>query len=264
MAARRVHLLRLARLERGRRVRRPDHRTRAETDDREVRRSASTRQGAHRGRRARSSPARARSACSRSAGRSPPATTRTREKSAETFRDVRRASAARSRATARRSRPTAPSTLLGRGSVSINTGGEKIFPEEVEEAVKLHPAVADCDRRRRARRALRRGGHRGRVGARRRRGRAGPRSLDAVRGRPRRLQAPAPRRRRRRRAARPERQSRLQVGRTRRPREQRERRRLRGARDPSGPVGPTTSSSCRPTLASTSRLQRIRRSSPST
>jgi len=26
----------------------------------------------------------------------------------------------------------------------INSGGEKIFPEEVEEAVKLHPAVADC------------------------------------------------------------------------------------------------------------------------
>jgi fatty-acyl-CoA synthase len=35
-------------------------------------------------------------------------------------------------------------TLLGRGSVSINSGGEKIFPEEVEEAVKRHPAVADA------------------------------------------------------------------------------------------------------------------------
>jgi acyl-CoA synthetase (AMP-forming)/AMP-acid ligase II len=34
--------------------------------------------------------------------------------------------------------------LLGRGSVSINTGGEKVFPEEVEEAVKLHPAVTDA------------------------------------------------------------------------------------------------------------------------
>ena len=34
--------------------------------------------------------------------------------------------------------------LLGRGSVSINSGGEKIFPEEVEEAVKKHPAVADA------------------------------------------------------------------------------------------------------------------------
>lgn len=35
-------------------------------------------------------------------------------------------------------------TLLGRGSVCINTGGEKVFPEEVEEAVKRHPAVFDC------------------------------------------------------------------------------------------------------------------------
>jgi len=35
-------------------------------------------------------------------------------------------------------------TLLGRGSVCINSGGEKIFPEEVEEAVKRHPAVYDC------------------------------------------------------------------------------------------------------------------------
>jgi 3-oxocholest-4-en-26-oate---CoA ligase len=35
-------------------------------------------------------------------------------------------------------------TLLGRGSVSINSGGEKVFPEEVEEAVKAHPGVADA------------------------------------------------------------------------------------------------------------------------
>jgi fatty-acyl-CoA synthase len=34
--------------------------------------------------------------------------------------------------------------LLGRGSVVINSGGEKIFPEEVEEAVKVHPDVVDC------------------------------------------------------------------------------------------------------------------------
>ncbi len=34
--------------------------------------------------------------------------------------------------------------LLGRGSACINSGGEKIFPEEVEEVVKLHPAVYDC------------------------------------------------------------------------------------------------------------------------
>ena len=35
-------------------------------------------------------------------------------------------------------------TLLGRGSVCINSGGEKIYPEEVEEALKRDPAVADC------------------------------------------------------------------------------------------------------------------------
>jgi 3-oxocholest-4-en-26-oate---CoA ligase len=34
--------------------------------------------------------------------------------------------------------------LLGRGSQCINTGGEKVYPEEVEEALKLHPAVADA------------------------------------------------------------------------------------------------------------------------
>ena len=34
--------------------------------------------------------------------------------------------------------------LLGRGSVCINSGGEKIFPEEVEEALKTHPAVSDA------------------------------------------------------------------------------------------------------------------------
>ncbi|HEY1634313.1 MAG TPA: acyl-CoA synthetase [Acidimicrobiales bacterium] len=35
-------------------------------------------------------------------------------------------------------------TLLGRGSQSINSGGEKIFPEEVEAAVKSHPDVYDA------------------------------------------------------------------------------------------------------------------------
>jgi acyl-CoA synthetase (AMP-forming)/AMP-acid ligase II len=35
-------------------------------------------------------------------------------------------------------------TLLGRGSVCINSGGEKIFPEEVENALKSHPAVYDA------------------------------------------------------------------------------------------------------------------------
>ncbi len=35
-------------------------------------------------------------------------------------------------------------TLLGRGNNCINSGGEKIYPEEVEEALKLHPDVFDA------------------------------------------------------------------------------------------------------------------------
>jgi fatty-acyl-CoA synthase len=35
-------------------------------------------------------------------------------------------------------------SLLGRGSVCINTGGEKVFPEEVEEVLKTHPSVRDA------------------------------------------------------------------------------------------------------------------------
>jgi acyl-CoA synthetase (AMP-forming)/AMP-acid ligase II len=35
-------------------------------------------------------------------------------------------------------------TLLGRGSACINTAGEKVFPEEVEEALKTHPSVEDA------------------------------------------------------------------------------------------------------------------------
>jgi acyl-CoA synthetase (AMP-forming)/AMP-acid ligase II len=35
-------------------------------------------------------------------------------------------------------------TLLGRGSQCINTGGEKVFPEEVEAALKAHPEVFDA------------------------------------------------------------------------------------------------------------------------
>ena len=35
-------------------------------------------------------------------------------------------------------------TLLGRGSVCINTGGEKVFPEEVEECLKTHESVRDA------------------------------------------------------------------------------------------------------------------------
>lgn len=34
--------------------------------------------------------------------------------------------------------------LLGRGSQCINTGGEKVYPEEVEEALKTHPSIVDA------------------------------------------------------------------------------------------------------------------------
>jgi acyl-CoA synthetase (AMP-forming)/AMP-acid ligase II len=40
--------------------------------------------------------------------------------------------------------PDGTMTLLGRGSVCINSGGEKIYPEEVEAALKAHPAVFDA------------------------------------------------------------------------------------------------------------------------
>ncbi|MEI9886256.1 MAG: acyl-CoA synthetase [Rhizomicrobium sp.] len=35
-------------------------------------------------------------------------------------------------------------TLLGRGSACINTAGEKVYPEEVEETLKLHPGIEDA------------------------------------------------------------------------------------------------------------------------
>jgi 3-oxocholest-4-en-26-oate---CoA ligase len=34
--------------------------------------------------------------------------------------------------------------VLGRGSLCINTGGEKVFPDEVEAALKGHPDVLDA------------------------------------------------------------------------------------------------------------------------
>jgi acyl-CoA synthetase (AMP-forming)/AMP-acid ligase II len=40
--------------------------------------------------------------------------------------------------------PDGKVTLLGRGSNCVNTGGEKVYPEEVEAAIKAHPAVYDC------------------------------------------------------------------------------------------------------------------------
>src|SRR5262249_22316048 len=34
--------------------------------------------------------------------------------------------------------------LLGRGSLCINTGGEKVYPEEVEAVLKMHPKIVDA------------------------------------------------------------------------------------------------------------------------
>ena len=58
-------------------------------------------------------------------------------------------------------------TLLGRGSVSINSGGEKIYPEEVEGALEVAPRRVRRARRRRARRTLGRTRHRAVAAARR-------------------------------------------------------------------------------------------------
>ena len=65
------------------------------------------------------------------------------EKSAETFREIegKRYSFPGDYATIE---ADGSITLLGRGNACINSAGEKIFPEEVEEAVKRHPDVCDC------------------------------------------------------------------------------------------------------------------------
>ncbi|TAM80776.1 MAG: acyl-CoA synthetase [Jatrophihabitans sp.] len=42
-----------------------------------------------------------------------------------------------------RHEPDGTITLLGRGNTCVNTGGEKVFPEEVEEALMSHPDVFD-------------------------------------------------------------------------------------------------------------------------
>jgi fatty-acyl-CoA synthase len=65
-------------------------------------------------------------------------------KSAETFREIegRRWSIPGDWATVA---ANGSITLLGRGSVSINTGGEKVYPEEIEEALKLLDMVVDAN-----------------------------------------------------------------------------------------------------------------------
>ena len=54
------------------------------------------------------------------------------------------AAATRCPATGRSPHDDGTITLLGRGSGCINTGGEKVWPEEVEEALKEHPDVVDA------------------------------------------------------------------------------------------------------------------------
>ena len=102
--------------------------------------------------------------------------------------------------------------VLGRGSVSINSGGEKIYPEEVEQALKHHPSVYDAVVVGTPERALRPAGHRrrrsSRAGATADRRRAAPTSPPA----PRPLQAAARHRLRRRDGAQPDRQGRLPLG----------------------------------------------------
>jgi len=77
------------------------------------------------------------------AGRAPIGYFNDPEKSAKTFREIggRRWTTPGDYATVNEDGTV---TLLGRGSGCINTGGEKVFPEEVEESLKLHPSVRDA------------------------------------------------------------------------------------------------------------------------
>ena len=65
------------------------------------------------------------------------------DKTAATFVEVAAASVGRFRATWPRSDADGAITVLGRGSLCINTGGEKVFPDEVEAAVKSDDEVED-------------------------------------------------------------------------------------------------------------------------
>ena len=82
-------------------------------------------------------------ACWPWAGATRSATTRTTEKSERTFKEI---DGVRYSIPGDFAQVGADGTihLLGRGSVCINSGGEKIFPEEVEEALKTHEAVRDA------------------------------------------------------------------------------------------------------------------------
>ena len=72
------------------------------------------------------------------------ATTGDPEKTARTFPVVGGVALRGARRPRACSRRTGACALLGRDSVTINTGGEKVFAEEVEHALKHHPAVYDA------------------------------------------------------------------------------------------------------------------------
>ena len=66
------------------------------------------------------------------------------EKTARDLPQGRTASATRSPVTTRPSTRTAPIRLLGRGSATVNTGGEKVYPEEIEITLRKNKGVFDC------------------------------------------------------------------------------------------------------------------------
>lgn len=66
-----------------------------------------------------------------------------RQKSAETFQAIDDKLWAVSGDTARMDEDGFL-TVFGRGSTCITTGGEKVFPEELEEALRTHPAIFDA------------------------------------------------------------------------------------------------------------------------
>ena len=72
------------------------------------------------------------------------ATTRTRRRRRRRSSSTRTASAGWCPATSPASRRTAPSPCSAAARVCINTGGEKMYPEEVEAALKSHPDVFDA------------------------------------------------------------------------------------------------------------------------
>ncbi|MEZ5177837.1 MAG: AMP-binding protein [Acidimicrobiales bacterium] len=118
--------------------------------------------------------------------------------------------------------------LLGRGSLCINTGGEKVFPEEVESVLVDHPRWPTCSWSARPTSAGQRGHRRG--GAGRRRRSAEPRRPARARPRPpRRLQDPQAPRGGRPRGALARRQGRLPLGASRRHRGRRGHGRLTAA-----------------------------------